>query len=30
MEKTKKIMNQINRKNQPCIFSNKLKKNKNK
>ena len=27
MEKTKKIMNQINRKNKPCIFSEKLKKN---
>ena len=27
MEKTKKIMNQINRKGKPCIFSNQLKKN---
>ena len=27
MEKTKKIMKQINRKPKPCIFSNKLKKN---
>lgn len=27
MEKTKKIMNQIKRKNIPCIFSNKLKQN---